>query len=900
MSNNNLDNLVPGVKPALFDLRKEQVSQQPSLTQILSQGPTLGNGPATQPPAETMMGGFFGSGSAMATPQQDTQAMPPNQQGNNAAVAFGAGMPAFGASMPTFGNGFGNESKSDSSFKFSISHMVPKSIDHGTLKQENTDLHLKLEEANKELAWIKQQHESKEKEVDDLESSNFVFQMDIGALKDDVDRLNQQTEEAKEKIAKLEAELVISESSCEFLEDQIRESGMAPGYPDQPSENELLARDLEILDLKENIDKLHDELKNTRGTADKEFNRLRGVIAGQENALQSMNAEKIDVQVALTDKTTAVNLVNQHNSTILQLRASIQDLISQHEKEKSDAEIKFNQHIGEKTKLEQDLNQLQQEYESVKFNADTIAKERDSAVAGQAQAVNERDVAVAGQAQAVKERDVAAAGEAQAVKERDVAVASEAQTVKEKDVAVASEAQTVKEKDAAVSGAAKAASERVAAITRDVKKRHSAGSISNSIVNEEPRGSKSIIQKLEDDLTHSQQQVQTLTAEKAQLVDTMSHQSKIVERDHPALIKKTREVEELAVALQKLQKDHSATLKSMNRTIHSETSAHKKTSAQLESLKKEVLEQKARFRWMKCAIRVRDENAASGIEIPHCSQPCSPVLRPVQSAAEAQLDLEKILRDLFDPESERRLIDATRKAWGKTEEKSGQPIHDDETSATKESAEVASAEIPEILLSVPESTGKSVPVQESTAIDEQIPMQMVVEAPTSPTLALVPEFVAENFLAMERPEISEQTPIPVIVSKGKSLPRSKSYFWSKFFFIVLLTISWLALNGYFAASSTGSTTGVIRLIDAPRPAIIPIATMNAPIVATSTTFQLAVIPATASASASVQSPQVTTVAALSSYTDYFTPNFTAKRNHLPVPNRCQGQVSRYLGPFQHL
>ncbi|TGO08596.1 hypothetical protein BTUL_0201g00100 [Botrytis tulipae] len=111
-----------------------------------------------------------------------------------------------------------------------------------------------------------------------------------------------------------------------------------------------------------------------------------------------------------------------------------------------------------------------------------------------------------------------------------------------------------------------------------------------------------------------------------------------------------------------------------------------------------------------------------------------------------------------------------------------------------------------------------------------------------------------------------QTPIPVTVSKGRSLFRSKVYSWSMFLFILLLTC---LLVGYLRGPGISSTPGVVGLIDAPRPAIIPVATINASHFATRTISRLAVIPATASAS--VQTPQVTTVAVLSGNADYLTP-----------------------------
>ncbi|TGO46065.1 hypothetical protein BCON_0347g00090 [Botryotinia convoluta] len=982
MSKNNLDNLAPGVKPALFDPRKKKVPQQPSLSQMLTQRSAVNQGPATQPPADTVMGGFFGSASGMATPQQDAQGMPPNQPAaeKNKAVSFGAGIPTFGAGMPTFGNGFGDaEPKPNPPFKFSISHMVPKSIDHATLKQENTDLRVKLEKANKELndakekvgaqqseyekmetefrqskllatesAWNKQQHESKEKDVEDLETSNAGFQLEVS-------RLNEVIKEAKERIATLEADLAISTQHTTILKAR----GIVLGYEAQPSDNEVSAKDLEISDLKGRIGGLDDDLENTKNTANAEFNRLQGIITNRENELQLMKTEKIDLekklqnyredyessqglkmrldselQVALTDKTTAETLVNQHNSTILQLQSKIQDLHFKHAQEKSDAEVQFNQHIGEKQQVQQDLHQLQQEYEKVKSNAETLAKERDAAVAGAAKVVEERDAAIASAAKAVSERD--------------------------------------------------------AAITGDVKERHTAGFTFKQLVSEEIQGSKSIIQQLKDDLTQPRQQVQTLAAEKAQMVDTKSHQSTIEERGHRALIrksecqgvclqilyeaaienatnptsanavtkvqqleieflksqedvesmertiefddklssqalresnekvlsleskvlelkgslsectrikdntaialskyqgqaesdqemkrtyedklfKKTREVEEVAAALQKLQKEHSATLKSMNQTIGSEISAHKKTSAQLHSLKEEFTKLKTELRWTKYAVKALKAASSSDDDTP----PLSPFLHPVRgtSAVEQNLARKQTIKEIMDllapSESEEGLIAATRKAFHKEKEKIEQAIPNNEIPVTEESAEVASAEIPNILISVPESTGNSVPVQESTTVDEQIPMQMVVESPTSPTLLFAPEFVVENFLAMERLEFTEQIPIPVIVSKGKSLPRSKAYFWSKFFFIVLLTISWVGYHRYFA---TSSTPGIVRLTDAPRPAIIPVTTMNAPHFATRTISRLAVIPATASAS--VQIPQVTTVAVLPKYADYLPP-----------------------------
>ncbi|THV52677.1 hypothetical protein BGAL_0072g00130 [Botrytis galanthina] len=120
--------------------------------------------------------------------------------------------------------------------------------------------------------------------------------------------------------------------------------------------------------------------------------------------------------------------------------------------------------------------------------------------------------------------------------------------------------------------------------------------------------------------------------------------------------------------------------------------------------------------------------------------------------------------------------------------------------------------------------------------------------------------------AMDDSLPDENTPIPVMVSKRKLLSRSKVYSWSIFLFILLLTCF---LVGCLRGSDTSSTPGVVGLIDAPRPAIIPVATINASHFATRTISRLAVIPATASAS--VQIPQVTTVTVFSEYVDYLTP-----------------------------
>ncbi|KAF7910238.1 uncharacterized protein EAE98_012193 [Botrytis deweyae] len=87
--------------------------------------------------------------------------------------------------------------------------------------------------------------------------------------------------------------------------------------------------------------------------------------------------------------------------------------------------------------------------------------------------------------------------------------------------------------------------------------------------------------------------------------------------------------------------------------------------------------------------------------------------------------------------------------------------------------------------------------------------------------------------------------------------------------VVLMLLLTPFLVGYLGGPAISSAPGVVQLIDAPRPAIIPVATINASHFATRTTSRLAVIPATASAF--VQIPQVTTVAVLPEYDYYLTP-----------------------------
>ncbi|TGO36539.1 hypothetical protein BHYA_0122g00320 [Botrytis hyacinthi] len=134
------------------------------------------------------------------------------------------------------------------------------------------------------------------------------------------------------------------------------------------------------------------------------------------------------------------------------------------------------------------------------------------------------------------------------------------------------------------------------------------------------------------------------------------------------------------------------------------------------------------------------------------------------------------------------------------------------------------------------------------------------------TSTLVPENANRNATAINGSLLDRKTSIPVIVSKAKLLPRSKVYSWSMFLFILLLASFFV---GCLRGPDISSTPGVVHLIDAPRPAIIPVATINASHFATRTISRLAVIPATASAS--VQNPQVTTVAVLSGNADCLTP-----------------------------
>ncbi|KAF7961290.1 hypothetical protein EAE96_000956 [Botrytis aclada] len=940
MSKNNLNNLAPAAKPALFDPRKKKAPQL-SLSQMLTQRPAAGQGPATQPQLDTDMSNTFGAVSAMATPQQDAQGMPPTRQAaeKNTAVQFGTGMPKFGAGMPTFGNVSGDAGpKSNPSFKFSISHMVPKSIDHATVKQENIHLQTKLEKAEKELkeakeksnkltmdySWIKQQLEVREAEVDGLKSSNTEFQSANAGYQIEISRLNEKISGLDFEMIDLRVNLSIATDNLE-LRDDPRSLGWVPANEARSYEHELLAeKDQEISDLKVRVGVVDDELEKTRSTANGEFNMLQGVIADLETKLQSMETKKIDaekrlqelreecqsfqalkmkadsdLQVALAEKITAENLANQYHSDIAQLQANFSELQSKY----VDAENRISQHIGEKQQaqqqMEQHLTQLQHEHQKLQSDVAKVVEERDAAVAKAAKVTEEKDAAVAGAAKVFEERDAAIARAVKVIEEKDTAVADAAKAFEDRDAAIA-----------------KAVSERDADIT------------AKQFVGEESQGSKLIIDKLKDDLTQSRQQIQKLTAEKAQLVGTKSHQPTITERDDRALMRQselykscskilfetvigdvTNSKSADAVAkVRQLENEFQESEENV-KVMEGEIKFDDKLSSQaLQEYTEKVLSLESKVLELEGSLsectRVKDDTASAfskyqveaaaelhslekklkhneeGLRLtlklynsrPLNSSLCSPHLDPVPAVKRSlapKRSFKETMDNLHDPVFEANLMAATRKEYQKKVEEpmenTEQPFHHNEIPGTERSAEAALSEIPEISLSVPEVTGNSVPVQEGTTIDEQIPMQMVVELPISPTLVFAPEFVVENFLAMERPEIPEQTPIPVIISERKSPPRSKVYFWSKILFIVLLIISLVGCHQYFA---NPSTPGVVRLIDSPRPAIIPIATMNVPLFATRTVSQLTVIPATASASASVPIPQVTIVAVPPSYADY--------------------------------
>ncbi|TGO50850.1 hypothetical protein BOTNAR_0377g00110 [Botryotinia narcissicola] len=188
----------------------------------------------------------------------------------------------------------------------------------------------------------------------------------------------------------------------------------------------------------------------------------------------------------------------------------------------------------------------------------------------------------------------------------------------------------------------------------------------------------------------------------------------------------------------------------------------------------------------------------------------------------------------------------------------------------EELAESVKAEIEEALLTSSVILGQDVQTSQDFAMaiegqDNSLNLAGIVTSDPA-TSTFVHETANRDGSAMNGSLPDGQTSTPVIVSKRKSLSRSKVYSWSMFLFILLLTCS---LVGYLRGPDISSTPGVVGLIDAPRPAIIPVATINASHFATRTISRLAVIPATASAS--VEIPQVTTVAVLSGNSDYLTP-----------------------------
>ncbi|KAF7954052.1 uncharacterized protein EAE97_001450 [Botrytis byssoidea] len=188
----------------------------------------------------------------------------------------------------------------------------------------------------------------------------------------------------------------------------------------------------------------------------------------------------------------------------------------------------------------------------------------------------------------------------------------------------------------------------------------------------------------------------------------------------------------------------------------------------------------------------------------------------------------------------------------------------------EELAESVKAEIEEALLTSSTILGQDVQTSQDFAMaiegqDNSLNLAGIVTSDPA-TSTFVHETANRDGSAMNGSLPDGQTPIPVIFSKRKSLSRPKVYSWSMFLFILLLTCS---LVGYLRGPDISSTPGVVGLIDAPRPAIIPVATINASHFATRTVSRLAVIPATASAS--VEIPQVTTVAVLSGNSDYLTP-----------------------------
>ncbi|KAM0196557.1 hypothetical protein ACHAPC_000273 [Botrytis cinerea] len=475
--------------------------------------------------------------------------------------AFDTGIPEFGSGVPAFGAGTHNsvnvsgdaEPESNSSFKFSISHMVPKSIENATLKQENTDLRLQLNAAREKIAaqqsgyekmetelsetkilafqsgWYKQQHDSIKDENEDLEASNAGFQ-------EEVSRLNKELEIAKTRMLSLETDLAITNFMRQTLEKEARDRGFAPGFGNQPLQSMVQEKEDQISDLRGRIGRMEDELENAKNQHSAEFDRLNGNITKLQTELGHANQRNVDsdiilnryrdqyseceslrlkseskLQVALTDKTTTENLASQYHSTILQLHETLQEVQFKQTQEKHDAEDIVNKHIGEKQQIQQHLNQLQHEYQNLKLHAEKEASDLNATVANAAKAMKERDAAVSVADKLEKERD-------------DAFIVAE---------------NLRSERDAAFSFANKVMERRDSAVTEDLKERHTTGITAKQLDREEPQGPEPSAQQLKDDVKQSRQQLLKLTTEKSQLVGAKSNHS-IFEQSDTRTIRKLR------------------------------------------------------------------------------------------------------------------------------------------------------------------------------------------------------------------------------------------------------------------------------------------------------------------------------------------------------------------------
>ncbi|KAF5868839.1 uncharacterized protein Bfra_011804 [Botrytis fragariae] len=972
MSKNSLDNLAPGVKPALFDPRKKKVPQQPSLSHMLTQRPASNKGPATQPPVDTEMGDCLGSEPGVVTPQQGSQGVVRTEPAEKKeAVIFGAGM--YGTVSADGNNKF------HSSKIFGISFNGGKRIDEDALKfqlvaldedfkahkkdsKERCDmLEAEIVDLKTEVRELEKQKMEKTKEINELlgytskgasltdpasqntpESNSTIARLTTEKktlntfnrrMIQDNEKLKKEIDDLKERINDLESEDQAKEHKIQALQDVLDAEKMChksdmdtlqgeyneltEAFDERESECKKL--DVQVDELIEERDQLSQELEDVRAQdisdeaikfltkerdqLQKELDDARAQDISDE-AIQSLTSERDQLEQQLNDTRQQLNHSEQKER---EKQAELNSIMAEIERMKPEFH-ETTQKAATVDGLNQNIQLLQEELNRVKNDLTNANAERSQAIEAKDQTITAANQALlefnsSNSAKLIQQLRTSIenlesektiyqnkittleADITKIHKDHEEKLLSIQQThqyiIQKKNAAIEGHQnklclvqnqhqEMVKEKDEMVQRLKAEASTSEASLRKfvlEAKKSANAAELEEKKLRGELGVAKNSVLEVQsatklmrNDLTKLQTEIESVKT----ILGQTDKKAKLAE-------KQLAETAELLVkeqnAHKEWKKNHSADVirlagmsKSSRLRAHfAEFSPSNVTDQEgLFELEEESVTP-VRTRTLACdAPSIASLFKSDESEIALMKATIRSRLESAKADTKAEFT-EEIKTELREELVESIKVELREELVGSIK-----------AELREELVESVKAEIEEALLTSSTMPGQEIQTSQPSVMafegqENSLNLAGIVTSDPA-TSTFVHETAERNASAMNGSLIDGQTPIPVIVTKGKSLPRSKAYSWSMVFFILLLTSLW---TGCLRNSGMSPTSGVVRLIDAPRPAIIPIATMNAPLLATRTTFQLAVIPATASAS--VQFPQVTTGAVLPNYADYLTP-----------------------------